>query len=162
MHGRIGQIYFNSNEILSDFQNQGEVYEIVPIDTFESNGLAQRCGNRTGGCLSSPSLTTTVLNDEKEVLLADGFSRTLYIFDLDTGSGTSKCNADCAEVWPPYILTAQEAASVQAPLGSVVRANKKLQLTYNGNPVYSYIFDRAKGDDHGDGIGDVWHYVQIK
>ena len=107
-------------------------------------------------------LTTIVQNDEKENLVADNFERTLYVFDLDQGAAAPKCAGDCAEVWPPYILTPAEAAQLKAPLGSIVRANKKLQLTYAGRPVYSYIFDRTKGDDHGDGIGGVWHYIELQ
>ena len=108
------------------------------------------------------SLTTTVKNEESETLLADIYSRTLYVFDLDDGTNTSKCVADCAEVWPPYILNAAEATALQAPLGSIVRANKKVQLTYNGKPVYTYTFDRKIGDDQGDGVGGVWHYIQVQ
>ena len=37
-----------------------------------------------------------------------------------------------------------------------------IQLTYEGRPVYTYAFDRVKGDDHGDGIGGVWHYIEIE
>ena len=88
------------------------------------------------------------------------FTVTLYVFDLDSGN-TSKCVADCAEVWPPYILQATEAAALQAPLGSIVRANKKVQLTFNGKPVYTYTFDRKIGDDQGDGVGGVWHYITL-
>lgn len=110
---------------------------------------------------STAGLTTTVVNDEKEALLADGFQRTLYIFDLDLGQKTPKCVADCAEVWPPYIITPAEAATLKAPLGSIARANGKLQLTYEGKPLYQYIFDRVQGDDKGDGIGDVWHYIKL-
>ncbi len=108
------------------------------------------------------TLTREVKNDEKETLLADSFSKTLYVFDVDQNSGTSKCTGDCAEVWPPYILTPGEAAGLKAPLGSVARSNKKLQLTYSGRPVYTYIFDRSAGDDHGDGVGGVWHYLELK
>lgn len=111
---------------------------------------------------NTTNLTTVVTNDENEQLVADSFERTLYVFDVDQGSNTSKCVADCAEVWPPYIVTAAEAATLQAPLGTVIRANKKLQLTYNGRPLYTYILDRQKGDDHGDGLGGVWHYIELK
>lgn len=110
----------------------------------------------------STSLATHVTNDEKEVLLADSFQRTLYIFDVDNGSGTSKCTADCAEVWPPYIISADEAKGLQAPFSAVTRANKKLQLAFDGHPLYTYMLDRMVGDDHGDGIGGVWHYIQVK
>jgi predicted lipoprotein with Yx(FWY)xxD motif len=95
-------------------------------------------------------------------VVADTFNRTLYVFDVDSGSDTSKCIADCAEVWPPYILSADEAAGLQAPLGSITRDNKKLQLTYDGHPVYTYAFEREVGGDAGDGIGGVWHYIEIE
>lgn len=107
------------------------------------------------------SLVTVNQNDEKENLLGDSFSRTLYVFDPDQGSNTSVCTGDCAEVWPPYIISSAEAKVLVAPLGSVVRANKKLQLTYNGRPLYTYMLDREVGQDLGDGIGNVWHYIEV-
>ena len=107
-------------------------------------------------------LTSVVQNDEKENLVADIYGKTLYVFDLDQGLPTPKCTGDCAEVWPPYILSSDEAANLQAPLGSIVRANKKIQLTYDGRPVYTYTFDRKLGDDQGDDVGNVWHYIEIK
>ncbi len=110
---------------------------------------------------ASNGLTTTVLNDEKENLLANTFQRTLYVFDLDTTSA-SKCSNDCAELWPPYIIDANEAKVLVAPLGSILRPNNKIQLTFNGRPLYTYGFDRKAGDDKGDGIGGVWHYLIIK
>ena len=110
-----------------------------------------------------PSLTNTVVNDEGESLLGDGSNRTLYVFDVDQSkAGSSLCNAKCAEVWPPYLLTAQEVAGLKAPLGSIVRDAGTVQLTYNGRPVYTYALDRHSADDQGDGIGGVWHYIQLK
>jgi predicted lipoprotein with Yx(FWY)xxD motif len=109
-----------------------------------------------------PALTREVQNNEKEVLLADSFGKTLYTFDLDLGSGTSRCKGDCAEVWPPYILTDEEKAHLALPFGAIERSNRKLQLTYDGQPVYTYIFDRAMGDDKGDNIGGVWHYIELE
>ncbi len=107
-------------------------------------------------------LTTISINEEGEHLLADSRGNTLYVFDVDLNQTTSKCNAACAEVWPPYLLSADEIQKVKAPLGVVVRDDQKTQLTYEGRPVYSYAFDRGASADAGDGIGGVWHYVQIK
>lgn len=106
-------------------------------------------------------LTTVVQNDEAENLLADRFNRTLYVFDLDQNQPAPVCNADCAELWPPYILTPTEVAALQPPFGSITRTSKKVQLTYNNRPVYTYGFDRKQGDDQGDGIGNVWHYIEL-
>lgn len=110
---------------------------------------------------ASPALTREVQIDEKKALLADSFGKTLYTFDLDMGSTTSKCKGDCAEVWPPYILTAEEKATLAQPFGSIERTNKKLQLTYNGQPLYTYIFDRTEGDDKGENVGGVWHHIEL-
>lgn len=106
-------------------------------------------------------LTTTVTNEEGDMLVADSFSRTLYVFDLDQNKPAPVCAGDCAELWPPYILTPDEVTGLQAPLGSIARTNGKMQLTYDGRPVYTYAFDRKEGDDMGNGIGNVWHYISV-
>lgn len=111
---------------------------------------------------TKPALTTEMKNDENEILLADSFGKTLYTFDLDAGSNTSKCKGDCAEVWPAYIITAEESATLDLPFGFILRANKKLQLTYKGQPLYTYIFDRIPTDEKGDKIGGVWHYILLE
>jgi predicted lipoprotein with Yx(FWY)xxD motif len=110
----------------------------------------------------APALINAITNGEGETLIADAIGKTLYTFDLDIGSATPVCKGDCSEVWPPYILSTEEAATLQAPLGSIVRANKKIQLTYESKPVYTYAFDRLVSDEKGDGVGGVWHYIEIK
>ncbi|WII72644.1 hypothetical protein QJS83_02010 [Bdellovibrio sp. 22V] len=107
-------------------------------------------------------LTTAVTNAEGEMLLADSIGKTLYVFDPDLNQPMPTCKETCAEIWPPYLLTAEEVATLTAPLGMVRRHNNQMQLTYNGRPVYTYAFDRVKGDDLGDGIGGVWHYVELE
>lgn len=110
---------------------------------------------------TATALTTVVVNAERASLLADSFERTLYVFDVDQGSNTSKCVGDCAEVWPPYILSDAEASFLQAPFAAVSRPNKKLQLTFNGRPVYTYMLDRKIGDSLGNGLGGVWHHIVL-
>ncbi len=107
-------------------------------------------------------LTTVSINDEGEHLLADTRGNTLYVFDVDLKQTTSKCNAACSEVWPPYLLTEAETVSLKAPYGMVLRDSKKAQLTYEGRPVYTYAFDRGAAADAGDGVGGVWHYIEIE
>jgi predicted lipoprotein with Yx(FWY)xxD motif len=102
------------------------------------------------------------VNDEGEHLLANSRGNTLYVLDVDLNQPSPKCNGACAEVWPPYLLSEEEVASVKAPLGVIARDNRKSQLTYNGRPVYSDAFDRGAAADAGDGIGGVWHYIEIE
>lgn len=111
---------------------------------------------------AEPNLITQIKNDENEVLVADPTGRTLYVFDRDQGSPSSVCTGVCAEIWPPYLIQASEASSLVAPLGSITRPGNQIQLTYDSRPIYTYAFDRKAGDDQGDGLGGVWHYIELK
>ncbi len=110
---------------------------------------------------ANADLIQNVTNDENEILVADFTGRTLYTFDNDTAT-TSACEGKCSEVWPPYLLLISETQTLTPPLGFIVRPNGSNQLTYNGKPVYQYAYDRKAGDDKGDGIGGVWHYIEIE
>lgn len=110
---------------------------------------------------AKPPLTTVNENKEKERLLGDSIGKTLYVFDKDLNATAPVCIGDCAELWPPYLLTPDEALNLQAPLGSMDRASTQIQLTYNGRPVYTYAFDRVQGDELGEGIDGVWHYIEV-
>lgn len=104
-------------------------------------------------------LTTETENSDGVSLVADSFGRTLYVFDKDQNQPAPTCETACAEIWPPYIINNDEAGRVKAPLGKISRNSNRLQLTYNGRPVYTYAYDRQKGDDMGDLVGNVWHVI---
>ena len=107
----------------------------------------------------APALTQTVTTDLGDVL-ADGTSGlSLYTFDPDTTSD-STCYDGCAVHWPPVIVAADAAASVTAPYGTTVRHDGALQLTFDGDPLYTFAGDSAEGDTNGDGLGGVWHLAR--
>ena len=81
-------------------------------------------------------------------ILADGRGRALYLFTSDRGQG-SRCSADCATAWPPYIVKSSPAAVAGAKpglVGTTRRSDGKLQATYAGHPVYYYEGDRSPGE----------------
>lgn len=88
-------------------------------------------------------------------VLANSFSQTLYVFDPDLGAEKPKCNGTCAEIWPPYLISPVEASQLSAPLSYVARESGRIQLTYQGRPVYLFHLDRTPGDLKGDGLGNV-------
>src|SRR3989344_3915220 len=70
---------------------------------------------------------------------------TVYTTSKDTAGG-SNCAGECAVNWPPY--TVPSAASINIPntidktkIGSIVRTDGKIQVTYNGMPLYFYKSD---------------------
>ena len=87
--------------------------------------------------------------------------RTLYEFDVDK-NGTSNCNGQCATFWPPLLTDVQPQANTGLNaklLGTITRTDGKLQVTYNGMPLYYWHLDSAAGQWNGQSIGNVWWMV---
>ena len=74
-------------------------------------------------------------------ILFDGTGRVLYAFTRDRRGGPSRCYGDCAAAWPVYFAKGKlEAAKgvKQSLLGTTRRRDGRLQVTYNGWPLYYY------------------------
>ena len=71
--------------------------------------------------------------------------KVLYVFGADRGS-KSNCYGVCAAAWPPLLTTARPlaGAGVDAKLlGMTKRKDGRLQVTYNGHPLYYYSADKV-------------------
>jgi predicted lipoprotein with Yx(FWY)xxD motif len=107
---------------------------------------------------SSVALHTTAIG--KVLVGANG--RTLYAFTADKGS--SACYGKCAVVWPPLLASNPSAGAglSSSMLGTTKRTDGKLQVTYNGHPLYYFAKDTKIGDANGQGIvhfGGQWWVV---
>ena len=97
-------------------------------------------------------------------VLADGRGRTLYLFAIDK-RGASSCSGQCAVYWPPLMTGTKgiAGAGVRASLlGTAKRAGGKLQVTYNGHPLYFFKEDAKAGQTKGEGVkgfGGLWWAV---
>lgn len=94
-------------------------------------------------------------------VLVDADGMTLYLFTQDS-EGTSACTEGCAEAWPPLIADGEPTGGdgIDASLlGTIERADGSMQVTYAGNPLYTYAADTAPGTTVGQGVGDVWFAV---
>jgi predicted lipoprotein with Yx(FWY)xxD motif len=98
-------------------------------------------------------------------VLVDGDGKTLYMWDKDTGPA-STCTGNCAATWPALVLPSGAANPVAGPgvsqLTTAPRPDDaaKLQVNWNGKPLYYYAADQAPGDVKGDGVGGTWHVVK--
>jgi len=94
------------------------------------------------------------------ITTADG--HTLYLFRADHGT-TSECYGQCASYWPPLLTSGTPKASglVKASLlGTTKRKDGKLQVTYKGHPLYTYVGDKKAGQTSGEGsnaAGAKWY-----
>jgi predicted lipoprotein with Yx(FWY)xxD motif len=90
--------------------------------------------------------------------------KVLYVFGADRGS-TSRCYGECAKAWPPLLTNAAPLAGpgVNAKLlGMTKRNGGKLQVTYNGHPLYYYEGDKV-GEimcQHANMHGGLWLIIK--
>lgn len=92
-------------------------------------------------------------------VLTDQNGRTLYLFTNDEkNAGTSACEDDCAEQWPPLLVEGgvQLDGVDDKLLGTAKRADGSTQVTVGGWPAYRYNQDKQPGDAKGHGVGGVW------
>jgi predicted lipoprotein with Yx(FWY)xxD motif len=101
-------------------------------------------------------------------VLVNGLGFTLYVFAPDMQSGKSTCYAECAKAWPPLVLpsgvTQAPAGSgvKQALLGTTVRTDGTVQVTYNKWPLYGWVVDSTPGQATGQAInnlGGLWYVI---
>src|SRR3954463_9433427 len=85
-------------------------------------------------------------------VLVGANGRTLYLFTADKGA-KSVCYGQCAAYWPPLTTGKPTAGSGlnASLLGTTKRKDGKLQVTYNGHPLYFFAPDKKAGDIKGQG-----------
>jgi predicted lipoprotein with Yx(FWY)xxD motif len=96
-------------------------------------------------------------------VLTNSRGMTLYSFAPDT-SAKSVCYGDCATYWPPVIGTPSAGPGVTGKLGTVTRNGGAVQATYDGHPLYTYVGDKAPGQDSGNNLnlnGGLWRDVPV-
>ena len=105
------------------------------------------------GCATQPTPFTYRNN-----ILTTGDGRTLYTFAKDA-PGKSNCNARCADLWPPYFVTRQDAET-GGYFSVVTRDDGRPQWAFDGKPLYFNATDSRPGDRKGGGADGVWSVVR--
>ena len=87
-------------------------------------------------------------------VLATSTGRTLYLYTSDT-TNHSNCTGGCASAWPPLMTKGKPLAGmgVKKSLLSTAKRGLKLQVTYNGHPLYTFTGDSSAGQTTGEGSG---------
>ncbi len=78
-------------------------------------------------------------------ILADSRGWTIYAFSKDKkNQDNCQKNSACIQSWPPVVTSGKPVAAPgvkQSLLGTIKLKNGKLQVTYNGIPLYTYVGD---------------------
>jgi predicted lipoprotein with Yx(FWY)xxD motif len=90
-------------------------------------------------------------------VLTNAEGLTLYTFDKDE-AGKSNCYDSCATNWPP--MPAEASSKDDGDFTVVKRKDGTFMWAHDGQPLYTWVGDSAKGDVTGDGVGGVWHVAK--
>jgi len=118
----------------------------------------------TATAAASGAVSIKTAKGKPGTFLVDSSGRSLYLFEADKSS-TSTCTGACAAAWPPVTTTGAPTAGtgVKASLlGTSKRDDGKMEVTYNGHPLYYFANDSAPGDIKGQGVdafGAEWYAV---
>jgi predicted lipoprotein with Yx(FWY)xxD motif len=122
----------------------------TPATTPASSGAATAAVVRTA---SNSTLGATVLVN------AQGM--TLYHLSGEQGGKFICTTAACVATWPPLLASSAAApAGGVGKLGTAKRPNGTEQVTYNGEPLYTFSHDKA-AEANGQGIKDVSTWTAV-
>lgn len=111
--------------------------------------------------MTSEATVKTMNNPRLGKILTDSKGRTLYIFTTDKPNA-SNCMDQCAITWPPLLISVGQpsgASDVTGKLDVLRRPDNKIQVTYNGMPLYYYNKDSKAGDINGQGVDSTWYVI---
>jgi predicted lipoprotein with Yx(FWY)xxD motif len=98
--------------------------------------------------------TVKIAKSKLGSILVDSRGITLYDFPPDK-MGQSTCYGACAALWPPLVTKGKPHAGLgvkAALLGTTKRKDGKVEVTYNGHPLYYFVSDRKPGQTTGEGV----------
>lgn len=104
--------------------------------------------------------TLKIADSQFGKILFDADGQAIYLFDKEK-SDKSECYGDCATEWPPVFTdgSPQAGSGVDAKLlGTTERDDGRLQVTYNGHPLYFYAHEEPEEVrcHNVPGFGGVW------
>lgn len=139
----------------------------TPASTVTTSAAAPTTASPTTTTASSAAGEPTVATADSSLgtIFVDAEGMTLYTFDPDT-DGVSTCTGGCATTWPPLLLPRGTAAPVPGDRVSQLSVaprpddSTRMQVNWDGQPLYTYAGDTAPGDTEGDGLGGNWHVAR--
>jgi predicted lipoprotein with Yx(FWY)xxD motif len=93
------------------------------------------------------------------VVLVDSQGMTLYHLSAEQNGHFICTSSACVAIWHP--LTATGTPTGVASLSTVKRPDGTVQVTYKGEPLYTFAQDTKEGEAKGQGIKDVGTWTAV-
>jgi predicted lipoprotein with Yx(FWY)xxD motif len=115
----------------------------------------------TSMALAASSVVKVRQDPKLGSILVNTSGRTLYHLNGETTHHfLCTAAASCTQMWPPLTTSKKLPKNHMKGLSTVKRPDThKLQLVYNGKPLYRFSGDHKAGDTNGQGFAGVWFAV---
>jgi predicted lipoprotein with Yx(FWY)xxD motif len=121
-----------------------------------SNTTSSAAGAQPASQTTSSAVVKTVSNPTLGTILVNSQGMTLYHLSGEQNGKFICTSSACVGVWHPLTASSSAAPSGEVgSLGTVKRPDGTLQVTYKGEPLYTFAQDQQSGETKGQGIKDV-------
>jgi predicted lipoprotein with Yx(FWY)xxD motif len=92
-------------------------------------------------------------------VLVDRHGHTLYDLSVERKGRFICTTSTCLSFWHPLVVAKGTKPTGQVALSTIKRPDGRIQVTFKGAPLYTFVQDVTAGDVKGDGFKDVgvWH-----
>jgi predicted lipoprotein with Yx(FWY)xxD motif len=149
------------------------------ISTLAGAALLAGCGSSksssgTTSAASQPATTTassqaavvrTASNPKGSgTILVTPQGLTLYALSGEGGGKFICSSSACTQIWHPLTVHVSTVSGPVGSLSTVKRPEGTTQVTYRGQPLYTFAQDSAPGEANGQGVKDVgtWSVVSVQ
>jgi predicted lipoprotein with Yx(FWY)xxD motif len=117
------------------------------------------------GASAAPKLLVTTAHNARlnATVLVNASGHTLYNLSVERRGRFICTKSACLSVWHPLLVAKGVKPTGRVPLGTVKRPDGRIQVTYKGAPLYTFVQDLKRGDVKGEGFKDVgvWHATTV-
>jgi len=122
----------------------GALIAVLAAQSGTAMGMSKQHVVRT---VDNATLHTKVLVNRKGM--------TLYSLSVEKRGRFICTDQSCLSLWIPLVVPKGTTPTGALHLGSVRRPDGRIQVSYRGLPVYTFVQDRKPGDVKGNGFKDV-------
>jgi predicted lipoprotein with Yx(FWY)xxD motif len=117
----------------------------------------------TAGATAKPMVSTAHNARLKATILVNSSGRTLYHLSVEHKGHFICVDKTCLSFWHPLLVSKGTKPTGRVALTTVRRPDGTLQVAYRGEPLYTFVQDRKRGDVKGEGFKDVgvWHAATV-
>ncbi len=160
--------YFAGDSAAGDANGQGKggVWFAATPTGASGGSPAPTTGAASPPPSGAPVYTIGLGSGSAGTYLTDSNGNSLYVYKKDSQGKSACTSSNCTTNWPPLTVDGGGAVAgdtgVTGTFATFPRPDGKMQVTWNGAPLYSFAGDSKSGDTNGVGVSPDWSLAAPK